>query len=213
MTVRHDWADVDQTYVSVFTWLVGSEHLPWRRAAVPFMPTDAKASATRSCNRLCAVDRLVSALRTGSAASLPTLHDVRRGEATLTERFHLMIKSNLTFKVAVAAVVAMTAAVGALGLTLPGPQRAFAGQHTWLNTSSLRPEELRGKVVLVNSWTYSCINSSRALPYVRAWAEKYKNQGLVVIGVHTPEFEFEKDFANVRQATAAAGLELSSRSR
>ncbi len=67
-------------------------------------------------------------------------------------------------------------------------------------------EDLRGKVILVNFWTYSCINSLRALPYVRAWAEKYKNQGLVVVGVHTPEFAFEKDLGNIRQAVASLGV-------
>ncbi len=59
---------------------------------------------------------------------------------------------------------------------------------------------LRGKVVLIDVWTYTCINWLRTLPYVRAWAEKYKNQGLVVIGVHSPEFAFEKDVDNVRRA-------------
>jgi thiol-disulfide isomerase/thioredoxin len=62
----------------------------------------------------------------------------------------------------------------------------------WLNSPPLRQQELRGKVVLVNFWTYSCINSLRELPYVRAWAAKYKDRGLVVLGVHTPEFAFEK---------------------
>jgi thiol-disulfide isomerase/thioredoxin len=70
----------------------------------------------------------------------------------------------------------------------------------WLNSQPLTPESLRGKVVLVNFWTYTCINWRRQLPYVRAWAEKYKDQGLVVIGVHAPEFEFERDLANVRWA-------------
>jgi thiol-disulfide isomerase/thioredoxin len=70
----------------------------------------------------------------------------------------------------------------------------------WLNAEPLTPEALRGKVVLVNFWTYTCINWRRQLPYVRSWAEKYKDQGLVVIGVHAPEFEFEKDPANVRWA-------------
>jgi thiol-disulfide isomerase/thioredoxin len=65
----------------------------------------------------------------------------------------------------------------------------------------LTSEGLRGKVILVEFWTYSCINWRRTLPYVRAWSEKYKDKGLVVIGVHTPEFEFEKDLDNVRQAT------------
>jgi thiol-disulfide isomerase/thioredoxin len=73
------------------------------------------------------------------------------------------------------------------------------GATQWLNSPPLTPAELRGKVVLVNFWTYTCINWLRQLPYVRAWAEKYKDQGLVVIGVHTPEFAFEHDLENVRR--------------
>jgi thiol-disulfide isomerase/thioredoxin len=73
----------------------------------------------------------------------------------------------------------------------------------WLNSPPLDLTNLRGNVVLINFWTYTCINSLRTLPYVRAWAEKYKQQGLVVIGVHTPEFGFEHEFANVRTAAAA----------
>src|SRR6187549_599971 len=67
--------------------------------------------------------------------------------------------------------------------------------------------DLSGKVVLVNFWTYTCINWLRQLPYVRAWAKKYRGQGLVVIGVHTPEFEFEHDLANVRQAAKKLRVE------
>lgn len=74
------------------------------------------------------------------------------------------------------------------------------GAVEWLNSKPLTAADLRGKVVLVDFWTYSCINCLRALPYVRAWAEKYKDQGLVVIGVHAPEFAFEKDVDNVRRA-------------
>ena len=70
----------------------------------------------------------------------------------------------------------------------------------WLNSPPLSASGLRGKVVLIDFWTYTCINWLRSLPYVRAWAEKYKNQGLVVVGVHTPEFAFEKNIDNVRQA-------------
>src|SRR5207237_1591055 len=70
----------------------------------------------------------------------------------------------------------------------------------WLNSPPLIASALRGKVVLVDFWTYTCINWLRTLPYVRAWAEKYKDRGLVVIGVHTPEFRFEKDVDNVRRA-------------
>src|SRR5262249_44893939 len=72
--------------------------------------------------------------------------------------------------------------------------------NEWLNSPPLKAPALRGKVVLVDFWTYTCINWLRTLPYVRAWDEKYRNQGLVVIGVHTPEFSFEKDLNNVRRA-------------
>lgn len=82
-----------------------------------------------------------------------------------------------------------------------GALPSLNGATGWLNSPPLTPQGLRGKVVLVEFWTYSCINWRRTLPYVRAWSEKYKDQGLVVIGVHTPEFEFEKDLDNVRQAT------------
>jgi thiol-disulfide isomerase/thioredoxin len=76
----------------------------------------------------------------------------------------------------------------------------FAGANGWLNSPPLGPTELRGKVVLVQFWTYTCINWLRTEPYVRAWAEKYEDQGLVVIGAHTPEFEFEKNVDNIRRA-------------
>ncbi|GLU29265.1 cytochrome c biogenesis protein DipZ [Brucella sp. NBRC 12950] len=74
------------------------------------------------------------------------------------------------------------------------------GAIEWLNSAPLTMEQLRGKVVLVDFWTYSCINCIRTVPYVRAWAEKYKDKGLVVIGVHTPEFAFEKKIDNVSKA-------------
>ena len=76
------------------------------------------------------------------------------------------------------------------------------GAIGWLNSSPLSGKELRGKVVLVNFWAYSCINSLRELPYMKAWAAKYKDAGLVVIGVHAPEFGFEKDSANVKRAVS-----------
>ncbi len=74
------------------------------------------------------------------------------------------------------------------------------GAVAWLNSPPLTQESLKGKVVLVDFWTYSCINCLRAIPYVEAWSEKYKDDGLVVIGVHTPEFAFEKDQGNVSKA-------------
>ena len=77
---------------------------------------------------------------------------------------------------------------------------SLARANEWLNSPPLRLEALRGKVVLIDFWTYTCINWLRTAPYVRAWAEKYKDQGLVVIGVHAPEFAFEKTIDNVRWA-------------
>uniref|UniRef100_UPI0038B35FFC thioredoxin family protein n=1 Tax=Piscinibacter terrae TaxID=2496871 RepID=UPI0038B35FFC len=72
----------------------------------------------------------------------------------------------------------------------------------WINSAPLAQADLRGKVVLVDFWTYSCINCLRTLPYVRAWAQKYRAAGLVVVGVHTPEFEFEQQAANVQRAVS-----------
>jgi thiol-disulfide isomerase/thioredoxin len=77
---------------------------------------------------------------------------------------------------------------------------SFDGAITWFNSKPLTPEGLRGSVVLVQFWTYTCINWLRTLPYVRGWAQKYTDHGLVVIGVHTPEFEFEKKLDNLRRA-------------
>jgi thiol-disulfide isomerase/thioredoxin len=90
---------------------------------------------------------------------------------------------------------------------LSGPLVSLLGVGQWLNTQPLQLTDLRGKVVLVNFWTYSCINCLRILPHVRAWAEKYKDQGLVVVGIETPEFTFEKDFVNVRTALVSLGVE------
>src|SRR5277367_2389606 len=76
----------------------------------------------------------------------------------------------------------------------------LAGAVGWLNSEPLTDDELRGKIVLVDFWTYTCVTCRRTLPYVRAWAQKYREYGLRVIGVHTPEFSFEKDPDNVRRA-------------
>jgi len=89
---------------------------------------------------------------------------------------------------------------GAEALAFEGRLPGFEAAAGWLNSPPLTPDELRGKVVLVDFWTYTCINWLRTLAWVRAWAEKYENDGLVVIGVHTPEFPFERDEDNVREA-------------
>lgn len=91
-------------------------------------------------------------------------------------------------------------------LPVEGVMPPLTGATTWINTPPLTTEQLRGKVVVVDFWTYSCINCIRSIPYVRAWTEKYKDQGLVVIGVHTPEFAFEKSEANVRQNVQRLGI-------
>ena len=104
---------------------------------------------------------------------------------------------------------AMTGAMSAQPesrLAVEGQMPALEGAVQWINSAPLTAAGLRGKVVLVDFWTYSCINCLRALPYVRAWADKYKGAGLVVIGVHAPEFAFEKDLDNVRRATRDLGI-------
>jgi thiol-disulfide isomerase/thioredoxin len=85
-------------------------------------------------------------------------------------------------------------------LPIEGELPTFDGATGWLNSQPLETADLQGKVVLVDFWTYTCINWLRTLSYIRAWAEKYEEQGLVVIGVHTPEFPFEQDLDNVREA-------------
>jgi thiol-disulfide isomerase/thioredoxin len=85
-------------------------------------------------------------------------------------------------------------------LPVEGHLPGFDGATGWLNSEPLTAEGLRGKVVLVDFWTYTCINWLRTLAYVRAWGEKYEDQGLVVVGVHTPEFPFEREIDNVRRA-------------
>jgi thiol-disulfide isomerase/thioredoxin len=85
-----------------------------------------------------------------------------------------------------------------------GPQMMpdLSGAVAWLNSPPLSRDQLKGHVVLVDFWTYSCINCLRSVPYVRAWAERYKDSGLIVIGIHTPEFAFERDLDNVRRAVS-----------
>jgi thiol-disulfide isomerase/thioredoxin len=82
----------------------------------------------------------------------------------------------------------------------PAAAPAFTGIDTWLNSAPLDMQQLRGKVVLVDFWTYTCINCIRTLPHVKQWHEKYKDKGLVVVGVHTPEYPHERSTANVAAA-------------
>jgi cytochrome c biogenesis protein CcdA/thiol-disulfide isomerase/thioredoxin len=91
-------------------------------------------------------------------------------------------------------------------LPVEGQLPPLEGAVQWLNSPPLDAQALKGKVVLVDFWTYSCINCLRTLPYVKAWAEKYRDQGLVVIGVHAPEFAFERDVSNVTKAMKELGI-------
>jgi len=125
-----------------------------------------------------------------------------------SEGIAMRLRSPLTFF-----AVAIAASAAALTLTFAAPplggdisaaeaQAApeFQNIDTWLNSQPLKLEELRGKVVLVDFWTYTCINCLNHLPYVKDWNEKYKDKGLVVVGVHTPEFAYEKSTKNVKDA-------------
>lgn len=98
-------------------------------------------------------------------------------------------------------------AFASVRLPADGSLPSLRGATAWLNSPPLTPADLRGKVVLLDIWTYTCINWLRSLPYVRAWSEKYRDQGLVVIGVHDPEFTFERDLDNVRQAVKAMRID------
>lgn len=100
-----------------------------------------------------------------------------------------------------------TAATEPAPLPVEGQLASLDGAVQWLNSPPLTAEALRGKVVLIDFWTYSCINCLRTLPYVKAWAQKYRDQGLVVIGVHAPEFAFERDIGNVKKAVKDLGVD------
>jgi cytochrome c biogenesis protein CcdA/thiol-disulfide isomerase/thioredoxin len=105
------------------------------------------------------------------------------------------------------AMMAMRAALhSADELPVEGRLPPLDGAVEWLNTAPLSAAQLKGKVVLLDFWTYSCINCLRSLPYTKAWAEKYRDQGLVVIGVHAPEFAFERNVNNVRKAVKDQGI-------
>jgi thiol-disulfide isomerase/thioredoxin len=90
---------------------------------------------------------------------------------------------------------------------IDGGLKSLVSATEWVNSDPLTARDLRGKVVLVDFWTYTCINWLRTLPYIRAWAARYRDEGLVMIGVHTPEFEFESDLGNVRRSVRDMGVD------
>jgi thiol-disulfide isomerase/thioredoxin len=135
-----------------------------------FLATSVMAVAAAQLGVFCSTD--LQASKAGSADS-PTTKDNRDMQHMTATPIHLPVE---------------------------GEMPPFGGATGWLNSQPLTRDGLRGKVVLVEFWTYTCINWLRTLPYVRAWSEKYRDHGLVVIGVHTPEFPFEQDIENVRRA-------------
>lgn len=103
--------------------------------------------------------------------------------------------------------VARTLGVGAAELPVEGVMPSFDRATAWLNSKPLQPADLRGRVVVVQFWTYTCINWLRTQPYFRAWSNRYREGGLATIGVHTPEFRFEHDLDNVRRAVDARRID------
>ncbi|AKJ68831.1 cytochrome C biogenesis protein [Pandoraea thiooxydans] len=102
---------------------------------------------------------------------------------------------------------AASVTTASVALPVEGQLPPLSGAVQWLNSPPLTAQDLRGKVLLLDVWTYSCINCLRTLPYVKAWAKKYRDQGLVVIGVHAPEFAFERNVANVKRAVHELGID------
>ena len=101
-------------------------------------------------------------------------------------------------------VAAVAIAAGTGAHAAPAPD--FTGIANWINSPPLSMQQLRGKVVLVDFWTYDCINCQHVLPYVKGWHQKYKDQGLVVVGVHTPEYGFERNLNNLKTAVQRNGI-------
>jgi thiol-disulfide isomerase/thioredoxin len=112
----------------------------------------------------------------------------------------------LSSAIAACALIATSTAAIAAPQVSAAPAPEFTGITQWLNSEPLKLQQLRGKVVLVDFWTYSCINCYNTLPYVKSWNQKYKDQGLTVIGVHTPEYPFERDTGNVKTALKRLGI-------
>ncbi len=141
----------------------------------------------------------------GAMESVVTLTD-GGGSMVMTSNNQMMMSGNPATMSGNSMMMAMKPKGVAEQLPVEGQMPPLDGAVQWLNSGPLTAEQLKGKVVLVDFWTYSCINCLRAIPYVKAWAEKYKDQGLVVIGVHSPEFAFEKNVDNVKKAISDLGI-------
>jgi cytochrome c biogenesis protein CcdA/thiol-disulfide isomerase/thioredoxin len=133
-----------------------------------------------------------------------SLNGTNSVEQTLLEKIHSA--NGVSPKQAGGAMMMMAPKGGSAGLPAEGAMPPLTGAVAWLNSPPLTAQGLRGKVVLIDFWTYSCINCLRELPYIKAWAQKYGPAGLVIIGVHTPEFAFERVVGNVEKATKDLGV-------
>lgn len=160
---------------------------------------------------LAAVAAIALGLDTGVLTQLSTASTVSL-EQGLIDKLHVQPKPATTGSVLMTPGAAMTGPAMTAGqpaaakLPVLGAIPDLVGATNWLNSPPLTVESLKGKVVLVDFWTYSCINCLRALPYVEAWAKHYGPQGLVVLGIHTPEFAFEKQTSNVQRAIKQFGI-------
>jgi cytochrome c biogenesis protein CcdA/thiol-disulfide isomerase/thioredoxin len=157
---------------------------------------------------LIAVAAVASGLDTGFLTNV-SLSNTAAIEQKLLDRFHPDTKEgrsgeppSVVMSEIPATVTSASPNVHSPNIAIEGGFPPLSGAVEWLNSPPLSVEDLRGKVVLIDFWTYSCINCLRAILYVKAWAEKYKDHGLVVIGVHTPEFAFERKVSNVRAAVS-----------
>jgi cytochrome c biogenesis protein CcdA/thiol-disulfide isomerase/thioredoxin len=131
------------------------------------------------------------------------IDDIRTAQPATSQ---LVVQDNPSVMKAAPSMM-MTAQAQTEQLPVEGPLPDLSGAVAWLNSQPLTAKDLRGHVVLVDFWTYSCINCLRALPYVEAWAKKYHDQGLIVIGVHAPEFAFERNIDNVKGAVKQLGMD------
>ncbi len=151
---------------------------------------------------------LLARLPSGSNAVEQSLLDRLQGQtvsqAAVSPDAQRAVDMILARTVAAAAPVM----VPSLSLPVEGTLPDLPANRTWLNSPPLSSRSLRGKVVLVDFWTFACVNCQNALPHVREWAEKYKDQGLVVIGVHAPEFAFERKLENVKRAVGDLDLKF-----
>jgi len=156
---------------------------------------------------LAGVTAIAFGLDNGLLAALPSTRTDSL-EQGLLQRWHQKPAANAQSAAPIAGAlrVALPGSGPTLELPVEGQLPEFTGATAWLNSDPLTPAALRGKVVLVDIWTFDCINCRNALPYVRTWAQKYKDQGLVVIGVHSPEFAFERKLDNVKRAARDLGL-------